>query len=76
MVMLCGVADGFKRAVAVDFRFESGADENPAPRLRLLLRVKQTFFAEKQTSNFWCRLSGVLRLGKRMKFGGLGWPPR
>jgi hypothetical protein len=23
-----------------------------------------------------CLLSGVLRLGKRMKFGGLGWPPR
>ncbi len=21
-------------------------------------------------------LLGVLRLGKRMKFGGLGWPPR
>ncbi len=26
----------------------SGADENPVPRLRLLLRAKQTFSAEKQ----------------------------
>ena len=31
---------------------------------------------EKQTSLMECPKLGVLRLGKRMKFGGLGWPPR
>jgi hypothetical protein len=32
--------------------FGSGADENPTPRLRLPLRAKRTFSAEKQTINF------------------------
>jgi hypothetical protein len=37
---------------AANFRFGSGADENPVPRLRLLLGVEQTFSEEMQTSNF------------------------
>ena len=38
--------------IGLEGRFGSGADENLVPRLRLLLRDKQTFSAGKQTINF------------------------
>jgi hypothetical protein len=38
--------------MGVKVAFGSGADENPVPRLRLLLGVEQTFSEEMQTSNF------------------------
>ncbi len=46
---------------SVNARSGSGPDENPGPRLRPLLRVKQTFSLEKETSIFECLHSGEER---------------
>ncbi len=51
---------------AVFTQARSGADENPVPRLRLLLRAKQTFSAEKQTSNFRCLDLGAKRTSRNV----------
>ncbi len=48
-------------SITLNVRTGSGADENPIPRLRLLLRVKRTKSARKPTSASECRLLGDKR---------------
>jgi hypothetical protein len=63
-------------ATHLKFGYGSKPDERGHHQEGLLLKVKQTEPVRKRTFLLKCLLSGVLRLGKRMKFGGLGWPPR
>ncbi len=49
------------------------ADENRITQFRPLVEVQRTKSTRKRTTNFGCQVSGALHLGKRMKFGGLGY---
>ncbi len=58
-----------RRAVGFEF-YVLAKGESMGPECRLGVKTGSPAWASE------CPLLGVLRLGKRMKFGGLGWPPR